>query len=1022
MEQLTQVGTAIDINVLDECVANLLGSHNDLSNEEANGILMKFVEREDAYLCVPEVLASDVSSDTKFIALLALHKAVKYRWNCFVPEQRAQTQQMMIEFISHYIDNSGKPSHIVKANRIIVEIAKYDWPQRWPTFMTDLLESSHKSVEFGRNVFLILSMLADEVDESFENSLTSVRAQEMKAAFSEYIDQIIQLVEQALQSGEILLMKSALNALGRIVNYINPAVLLESQLLNEICTNFLSNPDLCVSVIGVIANAVSVPHIPAEEQDKIAELFDLIVGSLHPIIGEKNFSETEKMSGDEEFVEYFISAITSFLQQYSHLIETPDHASYLQQMLHWIYNITAESKNDVFEECLEYWVTVLRRIYLDVTGPSQETEPFPVYTEFFPQLVRTLIARLPAPVQCTSYLESDGTEHRKLINDAGFGTPYANGRESLVFLTFFNSEDVLAAFEERLGELTSGTLDYHQIKSLCYSIGAIPGAINQEVEDTFIPHVIDVLVQFIDASEGDVLAAASVGFMFISTQFSGVLKREQTLLLAVFEKIQAMMACEEIEVRENAVESLKKLASRCGHELIEASDSGVLTNILSNLEELIDPLFSDFVIIFFEVISKLIEATEEGVRADLTQQVFEYLSAQANELVSNTTGWDMQMLEDFFVILGCIKKIVIYLSHYIQGIIADYGSKLIEYYQYFSALVRELVAAPTETAQEVAAVQRIRALILTVFETFCSKHEDISFIKEFGIPNTLGAILDDFVESNPVYRIPQVFDLFSSFICRCPRDITPYLETILAKLYHPMVEMVGEDFDSFPEFRDNFYIFLRKLCQGAPIFITLIPEEDRNSFIECLKWGCMHPQQDINEIATKAMNELFISLSKYPKLFIPFCETYAFDILLFAYHILADVTFKSSFTHQVALIKTLMSNQIIRTHASELGARLCEMFPAQSPPDVTQMLTELFSEGADEKLYRNVLKNFLVSIRQISPTDPDLNKLEMEQMKISLNQQFGTCPGFIEERLPDQEHDIEERVSEFSERLSQLKI
>ena len=116
-----------------------------------------------------------------------------------------------------------------------------------------------------------------------------------------------------------------------------------------------------------------------------------------------------------------------------------------------------------------------------------------------------------------------------------------------------------------------------------------------------------------------------------------------------------------------------------------------------------------------------------------------------------------------------------------------------------------------------------------------------------------------------------------------------------------------------------------------------------------------------------------------------------------------------------------MKSQYVKSQASELGSQLCQMFPTQSPSDFVSMLTELFSPNADEALYRTVLKNFLISIRQISPTDPDLNELEKKQMIEQLNQEFGECPGFIDQTSTDKEEGDND-INEFEDKISGMKI
>lgn len=1007
MDVLCEPDTPIDLEILDTVARNLYRLDDQMSPEIANNILMRFITREDAYTCVPDVLQSNCASCTKYIALKALFEAVKFRWLSLSPEFKEEIKQFITQIRDTYIENNGEQSHISEANLILVEIAKYDFPQSWPTFIPDLLETAKKSEKFCRNVFSILSTLADEVEDFFENSLTSVRSQEMKEVLEQYIDPLIELIQNSLTSDNTGLVQAALATFGRLVTYLNPAVLLQSSLLNDLCTKYMLNPKLCVAVIGVITNIVSMKNIPEELYPLLGQLFDLIVGNLNSSIG-SSFIEAQRLSGDDEFLEYFVTAIIEFLEQYHAIVEVPEHIQYLRVLLQWLIELT-DSKNEFYEDLLEYWVSVLRRVYISATTQTN-TETIEIYVELFPLLRQNLINSMPSPHQSTCFHETDGTMHRRLISGHDFGSQYSNAREILVFITNLDTENTLTAFNDRHQELLNNALDPAAILSLSYAYGAVAGAIVAEIEDennpTFYAPYIQVMSE--DEEKGELFKAISIGFMFMCTQYTDFLKRNNSYFLLTFEKIITTMSLENIELQEYAVDTLKKIACRCKDEFYTATgDMSMINSILEQTEGIIGPLFSDFVPPFFEFLGILILAAPLEERSALSNRVCTFLVEKLNESWSKIQENDFDSYEDFFVIVGCIEKTVTFLHEFVQEAIIEASPLFIDYYERISMMIRNFNEDPrTDFWREIAASQRIRSHIVGLMSLFCHLIKNVKFATEFMVQKVLVTFLDEFSSSLPIFRVPKIFEFCSNIIKVYPNLVTPYLGIILEKLYRPVAAVVDE-LDSTPEFRDAFLTFMRRLCLDSPLFITFIPEEDQNSFLECLKWGCMHPMSNTNEIAIRAMNELFTSLSRMQNTaFWQFCERNAMDILLFAFQVLADTSLKSSFRYQVMLIHTLVNVPSIKQRASELGQNLCEMFPTETPSEIGDILTVLFNENVSEDEFRNVLKNFLVSVRQISSMDPDLIIIEMDQMKKSLKHQFEGVPGFLDfttESMEDRE-------------------
>lgn len=65
-------------------------------------------------------------------------------------------------------------------NMVLVQILKRDWPQKWPSFIPDIVKSSTTSPSLCQNNMAILLLLSEEVFDFSKGRITQVKAQHLK--------------------------------------------------------------------------------------------------------------------------------------------------------------------------------------------------------------------------------------------------------------------------------------------------------------------------------------------------------------------------------------------------------------------------------------------------------------------------------------------------------------------------------------------------------------------------------------------------------------------------------------------------------------------------------------------------------------------------------------------------------------------------------------------------------------------------------------------------------------------------
>lgn len=72
-------------------------------------------------------------------------------------------------------------AYVRKLDSLLVQILQVDWPQEWPTFMDDLLTSSHADRATCENNLVILRLLSEAMHEHYEQNLSTQRWKVLRA-------------------------------------------------------------------------------------------------------------------------------------------------------------------------------------------------------------------------------------------------------------------------------------------------------------------------------------------------------------------------------------------------------------------------------------------------------------------------------------------------------------------------------------------------------------------------------------------------------------------------------------------------------------------------------------------------------------------------------------------------------------------------------------------------------------------------------------------------------------------------
>lgn len=86
-----------------------------------------------------------------------------------------------------------------KMDLVLVQVLKHEWPQNWPSFITDIVNSSKTSEILCENNMTILKLLSEEVFDFSKDQLTEQKTKTLKESLNHEFTQIFQVRTETLR-------------------------------------------------------------------------------------------------------------------------------------------------------------------------------------------------------------------------------------------------------------------------------------------------------------------------------------------------------------------------------------------------------------------------------------------------------------------------------------------------------------------------------------------------------------------------------------------------------------------------------------------------------------------------------------------------------------------------------------------------------------------------------------------------------------------------------------------------------
>lgn len=1031
----------LDIGLLDRVVAAMYtGTGQD--QKMAQQVLAQFQEHPEAWQRVPAVLQQSSNAQTKYIALQILDKLITTRWKVLPLDQQQGIRNFIVEMIigasSDETTMRKEKTYLNKLNTTLIQVLKQEWPQKWPSFIGDVVASSRSSLSICENNMVILRLLSEEIFDYSAEQMTQAKTKNLKNQMCGEFAEVFQLCSEVLEKAQKpSLIKATLETMLRFLNWIPLGYIFETTVIDHLINRFLEVPDFrnvtlkCLSEIAGLS-------VGTEYDQKFVTLFNMVMTSINRMIPPStNIAAAYETSSDsdQELVLNLALFLSNFLNQHLPLVENEQNKDVLLNAHLYLIKVSQVPEREVFKICLEYWSKLVSGLYEELrTIPMSGMDPLlglslgnghaganganlrkNIYAEILSNLRLVMIERMVKPEEVLIVENDEGEIVREFMKESDTIVLYKSMREVLVYLTHLDVNDTEQIMTDKLSRQVDGSeWSWNNLNTLCWAIGSISGAMSEETEKRFLVTVIKDLLGLCEMKRGkDNKAVVASNIMYIVGQYPRFLKAHWKFLKTVVNKNFEFMHETHEGVQDMACDTFIKIAQKCRRHFVmqqSGEQEPFIDEILRTLHRITLDLSPQQVHTFYEAVGYMIAAQPN-------KQTQEKLIAKMMELPNN--AWDSLMQQahanvdvlanpDNIKILANVLKTNVSactsVGSFFMPQIARIYLDMLALYRTVSGLISTKVETDGEIATKTPLVRGLRTIkkdVLRLVETYVKRAENVEQVNQELIPSLLEAILGDYARNVPAARDAEVLNVVGTITTRLGHHLTDKVAPILDSVFTPTLDMIKMDHLNFPEHRVAFYRMLRAINSNCFPALLELPPPQFKLYIDAVMWAIKHTMTSVSDTGLSILLELVNNLSgQDASILNSFAQTYLLSIVQDLLATITDADHKSGFKTQSALLARLfelvetgritaplwnptetsdpsMNNPLfMRQHVSTL---LKNAFPNMSAGYVEKFTNGLCQESSDLGSYKGLLRDFLVTSREASGSETDNTDLFAEE-------------------------------------------
>lgn len=806
---------------------------------------------------------------------------------------------------------------------------------------------------------VVLKLLSEEIFDFSAEQMTQQKTKNLKNQMCGEFSEIFQLCSEILEKAQKpSLIKATLETLLRFLNWIPLGFIFETTIMETLRNRFLEVPEFRNVTLKCFTEIAGL-QVLEQYDHKFIAMLNMVMPSISSFIPlSTNFKEAYEnaSSQDQDLIQNLALFLSTFLSSHVKLVETQASREVMLSAHFYLVKISTIDEREVFKICLEYWSKLVAELYEEIQQlPITDMNPLMtlnisagltnggaahpnllanmplrkhMYSEILSNLRVVMIEKMVRPEEVMIVENDEGEIVREFVKESDTITLYKSMRECLVYLTHLDVIDTEMIMSEKLArQVDESEWSWNNLNTLCWAIGSISGAMNEETEKRFLVTVIKDLLGLTEMKRGkDNKAVCASNIMYIVGQYPRFLKAHWKFLKTVVNKLFEFMHETHEGVQDMACDTFIKIAQKCKRHFV-AQQTGehepFIDEIVRNLHKITCDLSPQQVHTFYEACGHMISAQpqkqiQERLIADLMA-----LPNSAWDSVIAQAGQNINILNDneTIKVLGNVLKTNVAACSSIGGYfypqIARIYMDLLGLYKAVSEVVSDTIASQGNIATKTPRVRALRTVkkeVLKLIETYVAFADDLESVSNNLMPPLLEAVLGDYNRNVPDARDAEVLNMISAVISRLGGLVTETVPSIMDAVFECTLNMINKDFAEFPEHRVAFFKLLRAInlnCFGA---LLSLPPQKFKLIIDSLCWAFKHTMRDIAETGLSICLELINNISSSsPSIANAFYQSFYLALLQDIFFVLTDSDHKSGFRMQSVILARLFG--LVETNA-----------------------------------------------------------------------------------------------------------
>ncbi len=939
MEQLKTIldfSQPLNVPILDQAVKAFYAGNMGLQS-----ILVKFQQHPKAWTRVETILSKSGSPHCKMLALKILEETVQYKWGLMPLQQRTGVRKYVVGLIVKL--SSSKESlrtnrvFLRRLNLILVQIVKHEWPKNWPEFIPDLVKSSQAGPSLCANNMNILKLLSEEIFDFSQDQMTQAKVREMKVSLNSQFKLIFKLCEATLtKSQDVLVLTATLQTLLRFLRWIPAGYIFETSLLGTLAMKFYPAKQFrnitlqCLGEIGSI-------DTKGKYRDQVLNLFKAVVHHTTKIFGPNtNLAQVYERGNASEcnYIRYLSLFLTGMIKRHLKTIESGGQESVAALFRGLAALLMISRVNDIviWKICLECWNMLVEDLFQSqkhapmgggglMLGGSRKMSPrVQRYADILSRLRYVMIERMPKPEEVLLVKDENGQVVRETLKDTDSITLYNSMRDGLIFLTHLDEVDMQRTMIKKLHAQVEGPQWSHEsLNTLCWSVGSISGALDEDRERKFLVQVIKDLLTMCDQKSGKNNKAVIAGnIMYVVGQYPRFLKEHWQFLKTVVEKLFEFMHEVHPGVQDMSCDTFLKIVKKCKRKFVLSQDAGqrpYIRDIIIMLPQTISKLKQNQIHTFYEAVAVIVQSEERpDVIQELTMglmklpnQTWSAIITRANRNISEL--FDLQTIKVVVSVLKTNNRVAGALGHMFSIQLGRIYLEMLQVYKAYSGRVSKEIERVGERATQTVVVRNMRAVkkeVLKLIQTFVKKSKQAQFQMIFQklLPKLIDPVLDDYKRGVPQARDGEVLMLIAELVRRLGPMMRPVLGRVFDATFASTLAMIRVDFVKFPDVRRSFFNMIRAINQRCfPTLMALNPQQFK-LVMDSILWSIKHLDKTVAEIGLHTLAELMANVQK-SQAATKFYKTYYMRLLKDIMGVLSDTFHKPGFRMHTLILQRL---------------------------------------------------------------------------------------------------------------------